>query len=184
MDAAYRMQSAALSVPGGAVANFLLESASFGALIRASIVLGADALKPGFVTYLSGNSDCMALAEDAAAFTNCAAGQIDAYIAGAAAPVAAAISSTLAQFAFAAQTITDAGDPNNYLQLLAGTETPVYIAEVIGTGVNSATSDRVIPNQTVGMPLGGTEPFASLLGATAVDAVAGPGLDVVCLGQV
>jgi Pla-1/cef family extracellular lipase len=174
MDAAYRMQSAALSVPGGAVANFLLESASFGALIRASIVLGAEALKPGFVVYLTEKSDCMALAENAAAFTNCAAGQIDAYIASATAPVAAAISGTLAQFAFAAQTITDAGDPNNYLQLLAGTETPVYIAEVIGTAVNSATSDRVIPNQTVGMPLGGTEPFGKLLGATAVDAVAGP----------
>jgi len=174
MDAAYRMQSAALSVPGGAVANFLLESASFGALIRASIVLGAEKLKPDFLTYLGGNSNCLDDVDDAAAFTNCAAGQIDAYIDGAAAPVKAAISGTLAQFAFAAQTITDAGDPNNYLQLLAGTETPVYVAEVIGAGVNSATSDRVIPNKTVGMPLGGTEPFARLLGATAINNVAGP----------
>lgn len=174
MDAAYRMQSAALSVPGGAVANFLLESASFGALIRASIVLGAEKLKPDFLTYLGGNSNCLDDVDDAAAFTNCAAGQIDAYIDGAAAPVKAAISGTLAQFAFAAQTITDAGDPNNYLQLLASTETPVYVAEVIGAGVNSATSDRVIPNQTVGMPLGGTEPFARLLGAAAIDNVAGP----------
>ena len=179
MDAAYNMKSAALSVPGGAVANFLLESASFGALIRASVILGADTLKPGFVAYLTDNSPCMPLAQNQASFTGCASQYVDAYLDSLAgeeggAATLAAIQATIAQFAFAAQTITDSGDPNNYAQLLAVSETPVYLAEVIGSGVNSETSDRVIPNQTTRMPLGGTEPLASLLGATALDAVAGP----------
>ena len=179
MDAAYNMKSAALSVPGGAVANFLLESASFGALIRASVILGADTLQPGFVAYLTDNSPCMPLAQNQASFTGCASQYVDAYLASLAgeeggAATLAAIQATIAQFAFAAQTITDSGDPNNYAQLLAVSETPVYLAEVIGSGVNSETSDRVIPNQTTRMPLGGTEPLARLLGATALDAVAGP----------
>lgn len=179
VDAAYNMKSAALSVPGGAVANFLLESASFGALIRASVILGADTLKAGFVDYLEDESPCMAVAADQASFTGCAAQYVDAYLASLAqsestAATLAAIRATISQFAFAAQTITDAGDPNNYAQLLVASETPVYIAEVVGAGINSATSDRVIPNQTVGMPLGGTEPLAKLLGATAIDPVAGP----------
>jgi len=179
VDAAYNMKSAALSVPGGAVANFLLESGSFGALIRASVILGAETLKPGFVGYLEDESPCMAVAANPASFTGCAAQYVDAYLASLAqsestAATLAAIRATISQFAFAAQTITDAGDPNNYAQLLVASQTPVYIAEVIGSGINSATSDRVIPNQTVGMPLGGTEPLARLLGATAINAVAGP----------
>lgn len=180
LDAAYNMKSAALSVPGGAVANFLLESASFGALIRASVILGAENLQPGFVAYLQQeNSPCLALIENQASFTGCAAQFVDAYLTSLAedetqAASLAAIQGTIAQFAFAAQTITDSGDPNNYAQLLVAAETPVYIAEVIGSGINSATSDRVIPNQTTRMPLGGTEPLARLLGATALDAVAGP----------
>lgn len=179
IDAAYNMKSAALSVPGGAVANFLLESANFGALIRASVILGAETLQPGFVAYLQAESPCMAMAANQANFTGCAAQYVDAYLASLAesestAATLAAIRATISQFAFAAQTITDAGDPNNYAQLLVASETPVYISEVIGSGINSATSDRVIPNQTVGMPLGGTEPLAKLLGATAINAVAGP----------
>ncbi|MEO3678542.1 VolA/Pla-1 family phospholipase [Rheinheimera fenheensis] len=180
LDAAYNMKSAALSVPGGAVANFLLESASFGALIRASVILGAENLQPGFVAYLQQeDSPCLALIENQASFTGCAAQFVDAYLTSLAedetqAASLAAIQATIAQFAFAAQTITDSGDPNNYAQLLVASETPVYIAEVIGSGINSATSDRVIPNQTTRMPLGGTEPLARLLGATALEAVAGP----------
>lgn len=178
LDAAYNMKSAALSVPGGAVANFLLESANFGALIRASVILGADALKTGFVSYLS-DTPCMAVASNPVTFAGCAAQYVDAYMASLAenestAATLANIKATISQFAFAAQTITDSGDPNNYAQMLAVSQTPVYISEVIGTGINSSSSDQVIPNQTVGMPLGGTEPLAKLLGATAVDAVAGP----------
>ncbi|WP_027671227.1 VolA/Pla-1 family phospholipase [Rheinheimera baltica] len=180
LDAAYSIKSAALTVPGGAVANFLLESASFGGLIKASVILGSPALQPGFVQYLATEgTPCPELIANPASFTGCAAQYVDAYVAslpGASngAATLATIQATLAQFAFAAQTVTDSGDPNNYAQLLAVTETPVYIAEVIGDGINSSTSDRVIPNQTTGMPLGGTEPLARLLGATSIDTTAGP----------
>jgi len=55
------------------------------------------------------------------------------------------------------------------------TETPAYIAEVVGDG-GSNLPDQVIPNGKPGtstMPLAGTEPLARLLGAVAVNNVAG-----------
>ena len=62
----------------------------------------------------------------------------------------AAISALLARFAFAAQTVTDAGDPSNYASLVVASQTPVLLSEVVGDlaegGVNVA--DQVIPNQT------------------------------------
>lgn len=171
-DALYKLKAASLAMPGGAVANFLLESPAFGNTIKASIMLSSATLAPGFKTFVDGKQVCT----DAATYAGCAAGFVTEYLADLTSKgqVAAltAINATLTQFAFAAQTVTDAGDPNNYAATLVAGKTPVHIIEVVGNGDNFKP-DQVIPNQAVNMPLGGTEPLARLLGAQSLPAKAG-----------
>jgi Pla-1/cef family extracellular lipase len=168
LDALYKIRAATLAMPGGAVANFLLDSASFGPTIKASVLLGAGgATAQGYIDFATSNS--------------CGAGQSAPYAAcfnsfvqalSATNPTAlAALNASFSSFAFAAQTVTDAGDPNNYAAMLKASATPTYVIEVVGDQA-SQLPDQVIPNRTP-MPLAGTEPLAALLGASAVNNVAG-----------
>lgn len=171
-DALYKIKSTSLAMPGGAVANFLLESPQFSGLIKASVMLGSATLAPGFKAFVDEKKVCVTQAT----YVGCAATFADAYLVdlttkGQTATLAA-ISATLTQFAFAAQTVTDAGDPNNYAAALVASNTPVHVMEVVGNG-GTFKSDQVIPNQAVNMPLAGTEPLARLLGAATIPAVAG-----------
>ncbi|KKO44015.1 lipase [Arsukibacterium ikkense] len=187
LDALYRVESATLAMPGGAVANFLLDSAAFGPLIKASVMLGAGGeLTSHFVTYVATNTNCgIPSAETAATYPACAAPVVNDYLITLMEPANAAqqqrVAATLNQFAFAAQTVTDAGDPNNYAERLVNSETPVYMIEVVGDGASSLP-DQVIPNGYFNpfvalaagkMPLAGTEPLARLLGAASIPASAG-----------
>jgi hypothetical protein len=150
-------------------------------------MLGAGGeLTNQFVTYVATNTNCgVPTAETAAAYPGCAAPVVNAYLMTLAEPANAAqqarVSATFSQFAFAAQTVTDAGDPNNYAQRLVNSETPVYMIEVVGDNADNLP-DQVIPNgffnplAALGagkMPLAGTEPLARLLGADAIPAAAG-----------
>jgi Pla-1/cef family extracellular lipase len=168
LDALYKIQSATLAMPGGAVANFLLESAAFGPTIKASVLLGAGgATAAAYVAYATSN-ECGAGQElpYAACFNQFAQGLAASNPAG-----FAALNASFSSFAFAAQTVTDAGDPNNYAAMLVASETPTYMIEVVGDQAEQLP-DQVIPNRAT-MPLAGTEPLAALLGASAVDNVAG-----------
>ncbi len=171
-DALYKIKSTSLAMPGGAVANFLLESASFGGLIKANVMLGSATLATGFKTFVDSQKVCVT----PATYVGCAAAYTDAYLADLTAKgqtaTLAAISATFTQFAFAAQTVTDAGDPNNYAAGLVASNTPVHVLEVVGNG-STSKSDQVIPNQGMNMPLAGTEPLAKLLGVSSVPAKAG-----------
>ncbi|RVT49189.1 lipase [Rheinheimera sediminis] len=169
LDALYKVQSATLAMPGGAVANFLLDSAAFGPTIKASVLLGAGgATAEGYIAYATSNS--------------CGTGQTAPYAAcfndfvqalAVSNPAAlAALNASFSSFAFAAQTVTDAGDPNNYASMLVASATPTYIIEVVGNG-SDQLPDQVIPNSSAAMPLAGTEPLAALLGAAALNNVAG-----------
>ncbi|CAM5224425.1 hypothetical protein [Alishewanella longhuensis] len=75
LDAAFKVETAVLAMPGGAVANFLLDSPSFGPLIKASVMLGAGGeLTSHFVTYIATNTGCGApTAATAATWPACAA---------------------------------------------------------------------------------------------------------------
>ncbi|WP_333608247.1 VolA/Pla-1 family phospholipase [Arsukibacterium sp.] len=187
LDAAFKVESAALAMPGGAVANFLLDSASFGPLIKASVMLGAGGeLTSQFVGYVATNTDCgVPTAASAATYPACAAPVVNAYLASLVTTGNTAqlnrVNATLTQFAFAAQTVTDAGDPNNYAQRLVASGTPTYIIEVVGDG-GANLPDQVIPNGYFNplaalaagkMPLAGTEPMARLLNAAGIPASAG-----------
>lgn len=176
-DALYNIKSTILAMPGGAVANFLLESASFGNLIKANVLLGSATLSGDFKTFIGASCGDGA---NAAQYVNCASTKVTPYLTalttnGKTATLAA-INATLTQFAFAAQTVTDAGDPNNYAAALVATGSKVHVLEVVGGGAiegGNSLPDQVIPNQAVNMPLAGTEPLARLIGVATVPATAG-----------
>lgn len=169
LDALYKIQSATLAMPGGAVANFLLESASFGPTIKASVLLGAGGTTAAAYTEFATTNSCGT--GQTAPYAACFNSFVQAL--SATNPTAlAALNASFASFAFAAQTVTDAGDPNNYASMLVASETPTYIIEVVGDQAEQLP-DQVIPNRSAAMPLAGTEPLAALLGASAVNNVAG-----------
>lgn len=199
LDALFKIQSVGLASPGGAVANFLLDSPRFGSLIRANVILGAtdDASKliaQKLTVYAVGEGCELPSSEDAntrraeqAAFVGCVSQKVDVFLTGLATGTPsqraefATVSANLSRFAFAAQTIVDAGDPNNYLAALQQTSTPVHIMQVSGDGAGKLP-DQVIPNGFFSpvaalaagkMPLSGTEPMARLLQAKTINPIQG-----------
>ncbi|OGO80326.1 MAG: hypothetical protein A2203_05105 [Chromatiales bacterium RIFOXYA1_FULL_46_5] len=169
LDALYKVQSATLAMPGGAVANFLLESASFGPTIKASVLLGAGGTTAAAYTEFAATNSCGT--GQAAPYAACFNSFVEALAVSNPAGLAA-LNASFSSFAFAAQTVTDAGDPNNYASMLVASATPTYMIEVVGNQADQLP-DQVIPNRAAAMPLAGTEPLAKLLGASAVNNVAG-----------
>ena len=179
LDALYNVDSTVLAMPGGAVANFLFDSPAFGPLVKASILLGAGgSTAESYIQFATQSQGCGGPV--AAPFAACFEPFTE-YLAQTGNTAAlTALSSAFSQFAFAAQTVTDSGDPNNYAQHLVVSETPTYVIEVVGDDNN--LPDQVIPNGFANplqalaagkMPLAGTEPLVRLLGAGAVAAQAG-----------
>lgn len=176
-DALYKIKSGVLANGGGAVANFLLESVQFSPLIKASIMLSSASLADGFKAYVNAQQKCL----DANTYATCSAAFAEAYLADLTAKgntaTLTAIEATFTQFAFAAQTIIDASDANNYAAALVAAKTPLHVLAVVGGGVDAAgktvRADHVIPNQTTRVPLGGTEPLAKLFGAASLRNQAG-----------
>ena len=175
VDGLFAVKSAGLAMPGGAVANFLLDSTAFGNTIKSSIMLGSAPLAAGFKSFVTLQGACTDITI-AAQYPLCAAPFVPAYLKDLTernqTATLATISATIAQFAFAAQTVIDAADPNNYAATVVGNKTPLHIIEVVG-GQNGYSSDHVIPNKTAGMPLAGTSPLAALFGAKQIEATAG-----------
>lgn len=179
LDAAYKIQSAVLAMPGGAIANFLLESPRFSPLIKASLILGAGGDIATSYTTFAQNDSCAVGA--GVPFAACYAPFIEYLSSNGQDAVISQLNATFSRFAFAAQTVVDSGDPNNYAAVLAASATPTYIIEVAGDGATNLP-DQVIPNgyrhfsqalQAGKMPLAGTEPLATLLDASSVVATAG-----------
>jgi Pla-1/cef family extracellular lipase len=156
------IQSAALIVPGGGIAPLLIESPGFGPLVQGNVLAGSGTdLGDTFVGFIGSNATC-------AGNIGC---NFTEFTATLDATSLVEISSLVSQFGFAAQTIIDPADPNNFAASLAGLGTPIYMAEIVGNGTTNL-SDQVIPNATVtpGATFGGTEPLAAFLGLTGVDA--------------
>lgn len=163
------VERVALSVPGGGIVPLLIESPSFGPLVQGSVLAGAadpeDATSVGsrFVGFIATNAACI---ENGAPNIGC---NFNDFVATLDPASLAEINALIAQFAFAAQTIIDPADPNNYAAGLAELGTDIYVAEIVGDGINNLP-DQVIPNQTVtpGLQFGGTEPLVRLLGLASV----------------
>lgn len=160
-DGLYEIQAASLHVPGGGIASFLLESASFGDLVRGSLFAQTSPEFQQFLGQFAAENNIPVSAAIAPAYAQ--------FEQNFTPEQAAEANATFAAFAFAAQTIIDSSDPNNFGALLA--DTPVHVAEAVGGGINDdgsvALPDQVIPNTTV-VPLGGTEGLASVIGLQGV----------------
>jgi len=67
--------------------------------------------------------------------------------------------------------VLDTVDPSNYAKGIVAAQTPIHLIEVVGGlevegGINGG--DRLIPNTTPTMPLGGTEPLILALELPAI----------------
>lgn len=163
INALYKVNASFLANGGGSIANFLIESPAFGPLVKASVVYGlgnelSDAMASHFATCASADQNEMLVC----AFTK--------FMAEASADQQAGVAAGLAQFAFAAQAILESGDPTNYAGLIAATQTPVLMIEMVGdlaTGGQNP-SDQVIPNFLSSNPMAGTSGLANTIGLSAV----------------
>lgn len=167
-DPMFSFTSAVFSVPGGGTAGMLMESPGFGPLIKGSLLAASSA---DFQTFLVGFATANGIPPESAV--------APAYVAFEAALVEAQdtatlalINGTFASFTFAAQTISDASDPNNFAALL-GSNSRVLMHEVVGGGQNddgsTALSDQTIPNNTVNSAsFAGTDPLARFIGLEKV----------------
>ncbi len=162
------MSRAALVVPGGGIAPLLIDSASFGSLVKGSVVAGLAGddgpdVANSFITFIGSN------------VANCAPSDLgcnyDDYIETLDQSGLAVIQSAVGQFAFAAQTIISGADPLNFAESLSNSGVDLFALEVTGDGATNLP-DQVIPNQTsvAGFAFGGTEPLAAALNLNGVDA--------------
>ncbi|MCW8108532.1 hypothetical protein OPS25_08490 [Alteromonas ponticola] len=160
LDGMYAVKEASLESPGGGVATFLLESPTFGDLVKGSLLRESS---PEFVALLGQLYPETAPADLSDEELVAAVGEFDE---NATPEQLAEVQSTLSRFAFAAQTVLDAGDPNNYGKML-GENTPVHMMTVIGDGSEENLPDQVIPPTTT-LPLSGQNPLAAIIGLEQV----------------
>lgn len=162
-SALYNIQAASLESPGGGIANFLLESPSFGPLVKGSLLS-------------AGSTDFQAFL--AATFPDSVPSEAQIvqatvqFLAALTDEQAAAVNSLFAQFAFAAQTMTDSSDPINYFTKL-GENTPVHMMTVVGGLTATDLPDTVIP-PTTSLPLSGQLPLAQLMNLPTITSTTEP----------
>ena len=152
----FEIKAASLESPGGGTATFLLESPAFGPLIK-SLLLSQGL--PEFQAAIAAQfPDSQPSEAELIALSN-------AFLASLSAEQLAEVNGIFNQFAFASQTVVDAGDSINYFGNL-GDNTPVHMMTVVGNGADKLP-DTVIP-PTTALPLSGQEALASVMGAETV----------------
>ncbi|KZN53674.1 hypothetical protein N474_20290 [Pseudoalteromonas luteoviolacea CPMOR-2] len=165
----FKVGAAALSSGGAGIANFLVESASFGPVVKSAVLVGASdlAVSKKFTAYLAEGAiaDCGAFAQDPSRFTSCAYSTFTATLQAEEDTAAlATIDATVDQFAYASQTVLDSADPLNYAPLVRAVNSPIYMSVVVG-GEGDNKADQVIPPNTAARnPLGGSTPLAAFMG--------------------
>ncbi|MGQ8363904.1 VolA/Pla-1 family phospholipase [Glaciecola sp. 1036] len=148
----FSVQVASLESPGGGITQFLLESPTFGPLIKAFLLQGGSEDFQAFLgqLYPDGN---ISEAQLVGAYTQ--------FVAALTPEQLAAANALFAQFAFAAQSVIDSSDPINFFEIL-GENTPVHMMTVVGDGGDNLP-DQVIPVSTT-LPTSGQLPLANLMG--------------------
>ena len=152
----YAIKTSSFLAPGGGVPGFLLESGSFGSVVKAGLT-ASSAFEEELVKAAQAKGIST---EQLAALKVSDPAQYSALVDAVYAPFSS-------QFSLAAQTIVDASDPINYGQMIAGNTNAIHVMEVVGDGDNNKP-DQVIPNRTVASPLSGTEPLAALMGLSSI----------------
>ena len=170
LDAMFAINAASLESPASGVANFLMESPSFGPLIKALLLTEAS---EEFVAYVGQAYGENPREEDLAK----AFGEFMALLD---ADARAEIEGLFAEFTFAAQTVLDSADPSAYAATLGAT-TPVHFMTVVGDGGENLP-DQVNPVVT-SLPLSGQNPMAAMIGLEQVTSTISSTTDTVS-GQV
>lgn len=157
LDGMYAVSQASLESPGGGMAQFLLESPTFGPLIKGLLLSQSSDDFVALLTQLYGTTDVTEAQ---------LVGAVSAFMDALSDEQAAEVNAVFAEFAFAAQTVMDAGDPTNYATTL-GENTPVHMMTVVGDGGEENLPDQVIPVST-SLPLSGQLPLANTIGLEQV----------------
>ena len=157
VDPLFAVKTNSQAMPGAMVANFLMESGAFGDVIKSNLTFAASEAFQGYVAQKHSNGASegelvIAYREFYSALTP---------------EQQAGLNATFTQFAFAAQTVTDSGDPANYAAMMVATNTPTHVIEVVGNGSDNL-SDQVIPNSVSSAPFAGTEGAIALLGLPGI----------------
>ena len=157
IDGLFKIASTSLAMPGLMLANFGLDSPAFEGLAKSNLTLQ---LSPDFAAAVAANlpADYSQTQLSGFYFAFYDALTVD---------QKATLDAGFAQFTFAAQTVTDSGDPVAYVQALAATQTPTHLIEVVGDGADNL-SDQTVTNTAPFTPMGGTEPAIALLGLPAI----------------
>ena len=159
VDPLFAVNTNTLAMPGVMVASFLMESGAFGDVIKSNLTYSASAEFKGYVAQVHMSEAAPTEAELVSYYRNFYAILTPEQQGG--------LNGTFAQFAFAAQTVTDSGDPANYAAMMAATNTPTHLIEVMGNGSDNLP-DQVIPNSVSTTPFGGTEGAIALLGLPGI----------------
>jgi Pla-1/cef family extracellular lipase len=151
-DSMFAIQAASLESPGGGTANFLLESAAFGPLVKGLLLSQGS---PDFQAFLVGTFGTTDVTEAQLV------GAVNGFLAALSPEQLAGANALFNQFSFAAQTVIDSADPINYFTALAN-NTPVHMMTVIGDGGDNLP-DQVIP-VTTAVPLAGQQALVNIMG--------------------
>lgn len=157
VDPLFKISSTSLAMPGLMLANFGLDSPAFEGLAKSNLTLQ---LSPAFKAAAEEALPDNYSQDELSAFYFAFYDALDA-------TDKATLDAGFAQFTFAAQTVTDSGDPIAYVQALAATQTPTHLIEVVGNGVDNL-SDQTVTNTAPFTPMGGTEPAIAFLGLQGV----------------
>ncbi|MBF7072697.1 hypothetical protein ISG33_04700 [Glaciecola sp. MH2013] len=153
----FAVQTASLESPGGGTANFLIESAAFGPLIKGLLLSQGS---PDFQAFLVAQFGSVSVTEAQLV------GAVTAFLGALTPEQTAAANGLFNQFAFAAQTMIDSADPINYFENLAS-NTPVHMMTVVGDGGEENLPDQVIP-VTTALPLAGQQALVNIMGLEQV----------------
>jgi len=165
IDDKFQVSAASFAAPGLMFVHVGMDSPSFEDLAKSNLAYAAssefkatvDSLYP-----LDGMGNSTASQDELTAVYN-------QFYAALTPEQKAEIEGVFATFTFAAQTVSDSGDPISYVDMLAATQTPIHLIEIVGNGVDNLP-DQTVTNRTPYSPLGGTEPTIALLGLPAISA--------------
>jgi Pla-1/cef family extracellular lipase len=157
VDGLFNIASTSLAMPGLMLANFGLDSPAFEGLAKSNLTLQ---LSPDFKAAVDANLPSDYTQEQLSGF-------YFAFYNALTVEQKATLDAGFAQFTFAAQTVTDSGDPIAYVQTLAATQTPTHLIEVVGNGGDNLP-DQTVTNTAPFTPMGGTEPAIAFLGLPGI----------------
>ncbi|EOW9441114.1 VolA/Pla-1 family phospholipase [Vibrio cholerae] len=159
-NALYSFSGAAIQNSGGQISNLLLGSEYFGPQIKHNVALSASTEYKGFADEQCASQD------DSACY--------ESFERSATEEQRAQVTSGFQMFSYAAQTLLDTIDPYSVVSTKlnnGGLTTPLYFSEVDGDSVvPNKVSNQTDSGDYLSPQFAGTEPLATLLGLTTVNA--------------